>query len=256
MACLAAIVIFWFPTLCKQGAISFDLEYQKFLTSKTAQTGFSPHLYSSGSSLAGCTLVEVATARSFVLNRGILTDIHVMPAMLLEPGHVQCISLHQYCCQPGWCPEDGLTELCGLTVKVQCLSTCLPPRQPNSLWLSYRPRVVGIDALVQPKQLYLYSQSAQACKPICRAPTWLTTALMEWNALHSIMAIMSAPVEYKRPCSYHFLPEQGLHHYKMRVGTSPACLQGKNGALSWGGDLRTYSGIIAPPTGTPFHSII
>jgi len=26
----------------------------------------------------------------------------------------------------------------------QCLSACLPPRHPNSLWLSYRPRVIGI----------------------------------------------------------------------------------------------------------------
>jgi len=34
-----------------------------------------------------------------------------------------------------------------LTVKAQCLSACLPPscRHPKSLWLSYQPRVVGID---------------------------------------------------------------------------------------------------------------
>jgi len=38
-----------------------------------------------------------------------------------------------------------LTGLWGLTVMAQCLSACLPPRHPNSLWLSYRPRVVGID---------------------------------------------------------------------------------------------------------------
>jgi len=35
----------------------------------------------------------------------------------------------------------------------------------------------------------LYSQSPQACTPIHRAPTWLTTALMEWNALHTILAL-------------------------------------------------------------------
>ena len=45
----------------------------------------------------------------------------------------------------------------------------------------------------------------QACKPICRALTWLTTALMEWYALHTILALevwqalclSQVPVEYK-----------------------------------------------------------
>jgi len=32
------------------------------------------------------------------------------------------------------------------------------------------------------RALYLYSQSPQACKSVCRAPTWLTTALMEWTS--------------------------------------------------------------------------
>ena len=56
-------------------------------------------------------------------------------------------STHQGCCQPGRCPADGLAGLWGLTVKAQCLSACLPPscRHPKSLWLSYQPRVVGID---------------------------------------------------------------------------------------------------------------
>ena len=36
--------------------------------------------------------------------------------------------------------------------------------------------------------LCLYSQSPQACKPFRRAPTWLTTALLEWNALLTILA--------------------------------------------------------------------
>ena len=31
-----------------------------------------------------------------------------------------------------------------ITTQAQCLSACRPPRHPNSLWLSYWPRVVGI----------------------------------------------------------------------------------------------------------------
>jgi len=41
---------------------------------QTAWTGFNPNLYSSVSSSAGPTLVEIATARPFILNRGIVTD--------------------------------------------------------------------------------------------------------------------------------------------------------------------------------------
>ena len=37
------------------------------------------------------------------------------------------------------------------------------------------------------KALCLYIQSPQACKSVCWVLTWLTIALMEWNALH-IMA--------------------------------------------------------------------
>ena len=48
------------------------------------QTGFDPNLYSGGSSSAGPALVEIATARSFILNRGIVTD--TMSATPLEPG--------------------------------------------------------------------------------------------------------------------------------------------------------------------------
>jgi len=40
---------------------------------------------------------------------------------------------------------DGLTGLWGLTVREQFLTTSLPSRHQNSLWLSYRPRMVGID---------------------------------------------------------------------------------------------------------------
>ena len=35
---------------------------------------------------------------------------------------MQCIPLHQGCCQTGRCPADGLAGLWGLTVKAQCLS--------------------------------------------------------------------------------------------------------------------------------------
>ena len=41
---------------------------------QTAWTGFNPYLYSGGSSSAGPALVEIATAKSFILNRGIVTD--------------------------------------------------------------------------------------------------------------------------------------------------------------------------------------
>jgi len=41
---------------------------------QTAWTGFDPNLYSGGSSSASPALVVIATARSFILNRGIVTD--------------------------------------------------------------------------------------------------------------------------------------------------------------------------------------
>ena len=109
---------------------------------QTAWTGFDPNLYSGGSSSAGPALVERATARSFILT-GALWLTQCLPHPWSQDGE-QCIPLHQGCCQPGRCPADGLSGLWGLTVKAQCLSACLPPRHPNSLWLSYRPRVVGI----------------------------------------------------------------------------------------------------------------
>ena len=45
---------------------------------------FDPYLYSGGSSSAGPALVEIATARSYILNRGIVTV--TMSATPLEPG--------------------------------------------------------------------------------------------------------------------------------------------------------------------------
>ena len=60
----------------------------------------------------------------------------------------------------------------------------------NSLdWLT-EPEAVGVPGWqTGAKALCLYSQFPQACKPICRALTWLTTALVEWNALHTILAL-------------------------------------------------------------------
>ena len=78
---------------------------------------------------------KVATARSHLYSTG------APPPGAMQDG-VQCIPLYQSCRQPGRCPADGLTDLWGWTVKAQCLSACLPPRHPNSLWRSYRPRVV------------------------------------------------------------------------------------------------------------------
>ena len=51
---------------------------------QTAWTGFDPNLYISGSSSAGPALVEIATARSFILDRGIVTD--TLSATPLQPG--------------------------------------------------------------------------------------------------------------------------------------------------------------------------
>ena len=42
---------------------------------QTAWIGFDPNLYSGWSCSAGPALVEIATARSFILDRGIVTDV-------------------------------------------------------------------------------------------------------------------------------------------------------------------------------------
>jgi len=51
---------------------------------QTAWTGFDPNLYNGGSSSAGPALVEIAIARFFYTQQGIVTD--TMSATLLEPG--------------------------------------------------------------------------------------------------------------------------------------------------------------------------
>jgi len=66
--------------------------------------------------------------------------------------------------------------------------------------------------------LCLYCQSTQACKPNHRTPTLLTTALIEWNALHTILApwvgqalrLSQCPHWAQKSCSCHFPPEQSL----------------------------------------------
>jgi len=64
--------------------VSSQITSQNELPLQTAWTGFDPYSYSGGSSSAGPSLVEIATARSFILNRGIVTD--TMSALSLEPG--------------------------------------------------------------------------------------------------------------------------------------------------------------------------
>ena len=51
------------------------------------------------------------------------------------------------------------------------------------------PEAVGVPGWqTGAKALCLYCQSPQACKPVRRAPTWWTIALVEWNALLTILA--------------------------------------------------------------------
>ena len=57
---------------------------------QTAWTSFDPNLYSGGSSSAGPALVEIATARSFILTRRNVTD--TMSATPLEPAVESLIS--------------------------------------------------------------------------------------------------------------------------------------------------------------------
>jgi len=59
----------------------------------------------------------------------------------------------------------------------------------NHPQLVTEPEAAGVHAWqTSAKALCLYSQSPQACKHISRALTWLTTVLVEWNALHTILA--------------------------------------------------------------------
>ena len=69
------------------------------------------------------------------------------------------------------------------------LSFGLAKAYANHPWSVTEPEAVGVPGWqTGTKALCLYSQSPQACKPIRRAPTRLTTALVEWNALLTILA--------------------------------------------------------------------
>ena len=69
------------------------------------------------------------------------------------------------------------------------LSFGLAKAYANHPWSVTEPEAVGVPGWqTGTKALCLYNQSPQACKPVRRAPTWLTTALVEWNALLTILA--------------------------------------------------------------------
>ena len=88
------------------------------------------------------------------------------------------------------------------------LSFGLAKAYANHPWSVTEPEAVGVPGWqTGTKALCLYSQSPQACKPIQG-----TTALVEWNALQTILAPgvsqslcqSQCPVEYKKPCSCYF----------------------------------------------------
>ena len=69
---------------------------------------------------------KVATARSFTLNRGFVTDI--MPATPQSHDGVQCIPLHPGCSQPRWCivtaPPTGTCTISD--VQYIIMQGCMP----------------------------------------------------------------------------------------------------------------------------------
>ena len=63
---------------------------------------------------------------------------------------------------------------------------------PTTLGLVTEPKALGVPAAgwkTGAKALCLYNQFPQACKPIRRAPPWLTSALVEWNALYCALSL-------------------------------------------------------------------
>ena len=92
-------------------------------------------------------------------------------------------------------------------------------------FLVTEPEAVGVPGWqTGTKALCLYSQSPQACKPVHRAPTWLTTALVEWHCTLSwlrgrgqTLCQVTMPLLSIKACSCYFPPERGLlrmtHHY-------------------------------------------
>jgi len=124
----------------------------------------------------------------------------------------------------------------GLTVKAQCLSNCLPPRYPNSLWFCYRLRMVGIHlldtswtnesgaeriAMLLPLHL---SQISGRLKKCARQQPW-------WSGMHCTPSWLQGCarcyvnhnplVEYKRPCSWYFPQEWSLLRVTRKQGSKP-----------------------------------
>jgi len=75
----------------------------------------------------------------------------------------------------------------------------------------------------------IYSQAAQACKPVRRAPTWLTTALMEWNALLTILSIKDLAVAISTRAGP---AEDDPPVYKLGLKPVQAVCKGESGTLN------------------------
>ena len=119
------------PWLVLGGSFLFSFAcVSSLITLQTVWTGFNPRIYSDGSPQQIPLWWKIATAKSFVLSNGIVTDnvCHSSRAWM-----VQCIPLHQGYCQPGRCPADRLTALQGLTVKAQYLSAHWLTQAPQQL---------------------------------------------------------------------------------------------------------------------------
>jgi len=128
--------------------------------------------------------------------------------------------------------QTRLAGLWGLTVKAQCLSTCLPPRHPNTLWLSYRPRLVGTNfsqtnesgaervAILQPLHLSQISGKIEKVCPFsilccagCHVPILILAITWSTSALRVALSAGGAGME-ERKCSVTtgcLLPSPAVH---------------------------------------------
>jgi len=133
---------------------------------------------------------------------------------------MQCIPLHQGCCQPGRCPADGLAGLWGLTVKAQCLSACLPSRHPDSLCLSYQPRVVGIDFA---KPLRVVPKRLQCCSLFTSAKylARLKKCALAFSILFMLFWLSCANTDPSYAAVY-------LRILVLWHGRTPFCIKGKD----------------------------
>ena len=140
---------------------------------QTAWTGFDPYLNSGGSFSARLALVEIAAARSFILNRGIVTD--AMSATPLEPGWwaVHSIPLHQGSrCQPGQCPADWLAcpshwHTFFSNSRVAHMQEILTHTWPIFAFLcTCCAHVLMCYTYVQPTRMYMHSAAVGFCKGV------------------------------------------------------------------------------------------